>query len=83
VSGPGVEYHDTAVGRLPVGPAADAALAAARAPRVAGPAGERRRAEVRDPRAVSRGAALTRLVAALAAALAAAIAIVVWRRTGS
>ncbi len=81
-----LEYHDTAVGRLPVGPAADAALAAADgtagAP-AARPARERRSADVLDLGAASRGAVLKRLVPALAAVLAVAIAIVVRRRTSS
>lgn len=66
-----LEYRDTAVGRLPVGPAADAAVAAA----AGAPAA---RAAPASPAAV-----LTRPAAALAAALAAAIAIVLWRRSSS
>jgi hypothetical protein len=68
----GIRYQETAVGRLPVGPAADAALAAA-----AAGAPERPPADVG---AVPR-AALKRLLPALAAALAIAIAIVVRRRS--
>jgi carbon monoxide dehydrogenase subunit G len=85
-SGPAVlEYQETAVGRLPVGPAADAALAAAATSAVpaARPPRERRSADVLDLGAASRGAVLKRLVPVLAAALAAAIAIVVWRRSSS
>jgi hypothetical protein len=68
----GIRYQETAVGRLPVGPAADAALAA-----VAARAPEPPPADVGAvPRAV-----LTRLLPALAAALAIAIAIVVRRRS--
>jgi hypothetical protein len=69
-----LEYHDTAVGRLPRGPAADAALAAAA---LSSPA------EVAAPDAeAARGAGLARLVPVLvAAALAAAIAILAWRRS--
>jgi hypothetical protein len=89
VAAPGVprlEYQETAVGRLPVGPAADAALAAAAitsAGRAGRPAPERRPADVVDVGAASRGAVLKRLVAALAGALAAAVAMVLWRRTSS
>jgi carbon monoxide dehydrogenase subunit G len=81
-----LEYHETAVGRLPVGPAADAALAAAAtASQPAAPrsARVRRSAEVLDLGAASRGAVLKRLVPAAAAALAAVIAIVVWRSKNS
>jgi uncharacterized protein len=73
-----LEYHDTAVGRLPKGPAADSALAAAHAaPR------ERRSADVLDLGAASRRAVLERVVPVAAAGLAAAIAIVLWRRSSS
>ncbi len=81
-----IEYQETAVGRLPVGPAADAALAAAATapePAAPRPARERRSAEVLDLGAASRGALLKRLVPAAAAALAAAIAIFVWRSKNS
>jgi hypothetical protein len=69
-----LEYHDTAVGRLPRGPAADAALAAA---------AHSSAAEVPAPRvAAAPGAGLGRLVPVLCAvALAAAIAILAWRRS--
>jgi carbon monoxide dehydrogenase subunit G len=81
-----LEYHETAVGRLPVGPAADAALAAAAKtpePSAPRPARERQSAEVLDLGAASRGAVLKRLVPAVAGALAAVIAIVVWRSKNS
>ncbi len=81
-----LEYQETAVGRLPVGPAADAALAAAATtpgPAAPRPTRARRSAEVLDLGAASRGAVLTRLVPAVAAALAAVIAIVVWRSKNS
>jgi carbon monoxide dehydrogenase subunit G len=64
-------YEDTRVGRLPLGPAGDAALAAARAP-----AGSRRAADVLDLAAASRGALLKRaapVVVVLAAAAVIAI----------
>jgi uncharacterized protein len=77
-----LEYQDTAVGRLPRGPAADAALSAAA---VAGSGRQRqpprRSAEVLDLGAASRGAVLKRLVPAVALALAAIIATVLWRRS--
>jgi hypothetical protein len=70
-----LEYHDTAVGRLPRGPAGDAAVAAAA---LTSPA------EVRATGAAARGAVLGRAVPALfAAALAAVIAILAWRRSTS
>ncbi|MEA2382521.1 MAG: hypothetical protein QOH72_2492 [Solirubrobacteraceae bacterium] len=72
----GIEYQETAVGRLPVGPAADAALAAA-----AVGAPERSSADVPEVGAAARGAPLKRLAPALAAGLAIAIAIAVWRRS--
>jgi carbon monoxide dehydrogenase subunit G len=81
-----LEYEETAVGRLPVGPAADAALAAAAAtpvPAAPRPTRARRSAEVLDLGAASRGAVLKRLVPAVAAALAAVLAIVVWRSKNS
>ena len=72
----GIEYEDTLVGRLPVGPAGDAALAAAAVrPR------ERRTAEVLDLGAASRAAVAKRAVpVVVAAALAAAGAVVLARR---
>ena len=63
---PVLEYHDTAVGRLPRGPAADAALAAA---------------ALSEGRAPDRHVATRLLPAAAAAALAALVAIVLWRRS--
>jgi hypothetical protein len=83
----GLRYHETAVGRLPVGPAADAALAAA-AVRPADPpdahppaAPERPPDPGRAAGAPSRGAVLRRLAPGAAVALGAALAIVlVWRR---
>jgi carbon monoxide dehydrogenase subunit G len=68
----GIAYEDTEVGRLPVGPAGDAALAAARAT----PARERRSPEVLDLGAASRAAVAKRAVPVLAAValLAAAVA---------
>ena len=83
---PTLDYQDTAVGRLPVGPAADAALAAAamKSGAEAAPARPARRsADVLDLGAASRGAVLKRLVPALGAALAAAVAIVIWRRSST
>ena len=74
------------MGRLPVGPAADAALAAAamKSGAEAAPARPARRsADVLDLGAASRGAVLKRLVPALGAALAAAVAIVIWRRSST
>ena len=80
----GIEYEDTEVGRLPVGPAGDAALAAAGANAgandVAAAPGPRRSAEVLDLGAASRGAIARRALPALAAAGAAA-ALVVLRRS--
>ena len=75
-----VEYRDTAVGRLPVGPAADAALAAAAETRAAADA----RAVLDAPPAAempARGRITRRLLPALAGVAAAAVAIVVWRRS--
>jgi carbon monoxide dehydrogenase subunit G len=71
---PPLGYEETRVGRLPLGPAGDAALAAARAPERAAP--ERRAAAVLDLGAASRGAVLKRaapVVAVLAAAALIAI----------
>ena len=72
----GIAYEDTLVGKLPAGPAGDAALAAAAVrPR------ERRTAEVLDLGAASRAAVAKRaLPVVAAAALAAAGAVVVTRR---
>jgi hypothetical protein len=77
-----LEYHDTAVGRLPCGPAADAALAAAAAT-AAPPAPKSRNADVLDLGAAWSRGILKRFVPALAAALAAAIAIAIRRRARS
>jgi hypothetical protein len=71
-----IRYEETAVGRLPVGPAADAALAAVARP----PARERRTADVLDLGAASRGAVLKRALPVAAAAAAAVTAVVLWRR---
>jgi hypothetical protein len=68
-------YHDTAVGPLPRGPAADAALAAAA---LTSPG------EVGTHGATARGGVIGSVVPTLfAAALAAAIAILAWRRSTS
>lgn len=72
-------YRETRVGRLPIGPAADAALAAAAGPAVR----PRRSAEVLDLGAASRGAVLKRVLPASAVALAAITAVVVWRKRSS
>jgi carbon monoxide dehydrogenase subunit G len=69
-----IAYEETAVGRLPVGPAGDAALAAARPP-----ARERRSAEVLDLGAASRAAIAKRAVPAVAA-LAAVVAAAAYLR---
>jgi carbon monoxide dehydrogenase subunit G len=79
-------YEDTPVGRLPTGPAADAALAAA-AGQVSGDAGRaapgqprpRRAEEVLDLGEISRGAVLKRAVPALAVIVAAVVAVVIRR----
>jgi len=70
-----IAYEETAVGRLPVGPAGDAALAAA-----APPPRERRTAEVLDLGAASRAAVAKRALPALAAVALAGLALVAWRR---
>jgi carbon monoxide dehydrogenase subunit G len=88
-------YEDTPVGRLPTGPAADAALAAAAGRLPAGPAadeartagvgrpapgaGMRRADEVLDLGEIARGALLKRAVPAAAALATAATALLVWR----
>jgi hypothetical protein len=70
-----VGYEETRVGRLPLGPAGDAAIAAA------APARERRSADVLDLGAASRGAIVKRAVPVVAVlAAAAAIAIRLGRR---
>jgi carbon monoxide dehydrogenase subunit G len=66
----GIAYEETRVGRLPLGPAGDAAIAAAaQLP----PARERRAADVLDLGAASRGAILRRAVPVAAALAAAAV----------
>jgi carbon monoxide dehydrogenase subunit G len=77
---PEIAYEATAVGPLPVGPAADAALAAAAAVRPAGAPRERRTADVLDLGAASRGAVLKRAVPVAVAAAAALGAVIAWRR---
>ena len=82
IPGATLEYEDSAVGRLPKGPAADAALAAGAAGRrLAAAPRERRTADVLDLGAASRGAVLKRAVpVAVAAAAAVGAAVIVWRR---
>jgi carbon monoxide dehydrogenase subunit G len=71
-----IAYEETRVGRLPLGPAGDAAIAAA-----APPIRERRSADVLDLGAASRGAIVKRAVPVVAVlAAAAAIAIRLGRR---
>ena len=70
-----IAYEDTEVGPLPVGPAGDAAEAAA-----APPPRERRTAEVLDLGAASRAAVAKRAVPALAVLGLAAAGAVVWLR---
>jgi carbon monoxide dehydrogenase subunit G len=77
-----IAYEETRVGRLPLGPAGDAALAAAAERPGSGPAGEpgrraRPTADVLDLGAASRGAIAKRAVP-IAAGLAAAAAITIW-----
>jgi hypothetical protein len=72
VTVPALEYHDTAVGRLPVGPAADAARAAAARP-AADDARRSRRWPLPVPAAVGAGLA----------AIAAVVVIVVRRRSAA
>jgi uncharacterized protein len=69
----GIAYEETRVGRLPLGPAGDAALAAA----AGRPARERRSADVLDLGAASRGA-IAKRAAPVALALGAAAAITIW-----
>jgi len=78
-----VEYEQTAVGRLPIGPAADAALAAVAAAAPAPPphARPRRTAEVLDLGAASRDAVLKRVVAP--AVVIALITLMLWRKRSS
>jgi hypothetical protein len=68
-------YDETPVGRLPTGPAADAALAAAAPRPVARAPRERRTEEVLDLGAASRGAVLKRALPVLAAIVAAILAL--------
>jgi hypothetical protein len=75
----GLDYEDTPVGPLPIGPAGDAALAGA-AVRAARD-GRRRSADVLDLGAASRAAVARRLLPALAA-VSAALAVLLWRRSG-
>ncbi|HZB74817.1 MAG TPA: SRPBCC family protein [Solirubrobacteraceae bacterium] len=75
-----LQYERTAVGRLPKGPAADAAVAAAAAGRPAAAPRERRTADVLDLGAASRGAVLKRAVPVAVAAAAALGAVIAWRR---
>jgi carbon monoxide dehydrogenase subunit G len=83
---PALDYEETAVGRLPKGPAADAALAAAAASagrphsQRRAPSPPRRSADVLDLGAASRGAVLKRAVPVAVAAAALGAAVVVWRR---
>jgi carbon monoxide dehydrogenase subunit G len=72
----GIEYERTLVGRLPVGPAGDAALAAA----AVGRPRERRTADVLDLGAASRAAVAKRALPALAAVALGAAGVVVWLR---
>jgi carbon monoxide dehydrogenase subunit G len=69
-----IAYEETRVGRLPLGPAGDAALAAAA---VSAPARSRPAADVLDLGAASRGAIAKRAAPAIAA-LGAAAAIAIW-----
>ena len=76
-----VEYQETVVGRLPVGPAADAALAAAAETRAAA---AKRRAAAAERRAAdtpARCGVIRRLLPAVAGLAAAAVALVLWRRS--
>jgi carbon monoxide dehydrogenase subunit G len=66
-----IAYEETRVGRLPLGPAGDAAIAAARPPR------ERRSADVLDLGAATRGAIVKRAAPAIVA-LGAVTAIAIW-----
>jgi carbon monoxide dehydrogenase subunit G len=83
-----IAYEDTRVGRLPLGPAGDAAIAAGAERGAAGAGGPeagravraRRSAEVLDLGAASRGAVVKRLAPLVALAAAAALAIRIGRR---
>jgi carbon monoxide dehydrogenase subunit G len=74
-------YDDTPIGRLPTGPAGDAALASAAAasPARARPARERPSDDVLDLGEISRGAVLRRLVPAVALVAAVTAGAVAWR----
>jgi carbon monoxide dehydrogenase subunit G len=72
-------YEDTAVGRLPTGPAGDSALAAAAARRPATPPPSRRTEEVLDLGEISRGAVLKRVVPGIAALVAAVLVVLALR----
>jgi uncharacterized protein len=77
-----IAYEETAVGRLPVGPAADAAIAAA-SPQSPPLVRERRSADVLDLGAASRDAVLKRLAPAALAAAIALLTILRWRKRRS
>ena len=72
-------YDETPVGRLPTGPAADAALAAAAARRPAPRPRPRRSDEVLDLGEVSRAALLKRAIPVAVVLAGAAAALLVWR----
>jgi carbon monoxide dehydrogenase subunit G len=72
-------YDETPVGRLPTGPAADAALAAARAGQAPSPL-SRPTDEVLDLGEISRGAVLKRAIPPALLAAAAIAVLAVWRR---
>jgi carbon monoxide dehydrogenase subunit G len=73
-AGSSIDYEETAVGRLPKGPAGDAALAAAARER------PRASADVLDLGAASRGAVLKRAVPVAVAAAALGAVVVIWSR---
>lgn len=72
-------YEETPVGRLPTGPAGDAALAAAAARRTVPAARPRRSEDVLDLGEISRAAVLKRAIPALGALAAATGGWLVWR----
>jgi hypothetical protein len=72
-------YDETPVGRLPTGPAADAALAAARVAQAPSPL-SRPTDEVLDLGEISRGAVLKRAIPPALLAAAAIAVLAVWRR---
>jgi hypothetical protein len=78
-------YEETPVGRLPTGPAGDAALAAAKAAPAARGRSSRARPsdDVLDLGEISRGAVLRRLVPAAALVAAAIAGALAWRRRRS